>query len=1085
MNLLQTIKQLTIPDITDNSSKLRNNLHSEFISIAENTDIIWLFTPELNITSVTPSIQQIIGYQPTEWLNEQIITLFTDSTLSTLKGIVDEYQNNGFLLQSKLYPLEFICKNKNIQQTETRISVLRNVGNMPVFHCISSLPTNNNFNLIPEYFPQISTFLNSVVDVVLLFDNQYRYLINYPKSPKFVYRPPEQIIGKTIDEVLPADTATLFKNAIDQTILTGAPTIIEYSLDLHGNLLWFDGRLSRLANDNVLFIGRDITPYKTTADRLLQTEAKLRSIIDASPQMLLLLDSNLKIEHFNKEAQINSHKYLGKPIEKGTSIYDYPINNDTLNTAITNALDGNSTVTEVAIMFYAKTTNWFEWHIAPVMGDDNHVINIIFSAFNISRLKTVEYRLRKSKGNLKAIFESSNQLYCLIGFDYRILSFNRVAAKFYNDLIACPINQGDSIYEVISSDYIVDFISSFENCKLGQIQKHERQYQMPDKSIVYHEVSFVPVYDENNQLFGVGYSAMDITRRKNYEYAVKLSEEKFLKAFEINPSLMAIIQVHDGIIIDANQCFLTTLGYSRDEALGFTFMQIELFSDSNTRNQTKEDVLKLGKVRDWELKFQTKQKESHIGLFSTEIITLDQTTCLLVVIVDITQRKSIEQQIRTQYNEIQKKNKEIEQANTYLSEYIEELRSTNEELSALNDQLDNANAALQQSSQTIQENEEKFRGIVEQSSDGVVLVNFDGQVIEWNQAMTTITGYQKHEIVHKHIWEIQQQLTRNYQTDYESNFIKLRNILHKKIVDQKQKYQTVNESTIYDSLDNLRYIYTSVYPIQTSKGIIFSAIIRDFTQRKLAEKKIFESEKRLRELNATKDKIFQIISHDLRGPLGTLHNLIEFMVEKPEDYDNETFETLMVMKQTASATYSLVENLLQWARIQKGNITVNPRNFNLNNLANDNVLLFSAAANDKQIILISSIVEQIYIYADYNMVDNVVRNLISNALKFTPKNGKITISAHIITQLEVPLVEVSVTDTGVGINNANLEKLFNESVVFTTPGTQGEGGTGLGFMICREFIAKNNGTLRVESEIGVGSSFIFRLPLGYQELINQ
>ena len=119
------------------------------------------------------------------------------------------------------------------------------------------------------------------------------------------------------------------------------------------------------------------------------------------------------------------------------------------------------------------------------------------------------------------------------------------------------------------------------------------------------------------------------------------------------------------------------------------------------------------------------------------------------------------------------------------------------------------------------------------------------------------------------------------------------------------------------------------------------------------------------------------------------------------------------------------------------------------------------------------------------MVDNVVRNLISNALKFTPKNGKITISAHIITQLEGPLVEVSVTDTGVGINNANLEKLFNESVVFTTPGTQGEGGTGLGFMICREFIAKNNGTLRVESEIGVGSSFIFRLPLGYQELINQ
>lgn len=254
---------------------------------------------------------------------------------------------------------------------------------------------------------------------------------------------------------------------------------------------------------------------------------------------------------------------------------------------------------------------------------------------------------------------------------------------------------------------------------------------------------------------------------------------------------------------------------------------------------------------------------------------------------------------------------------------------------------------------------------------------------------------------------------------------------------------------------------------------ILSRAIRYALEHKKAQEIIKESEAELRKSNVTKDKFFSIIAHDLRSPFTALLNLSNILLDDFEDLDDNTKkEYLGMLQQSSESTFKLIENLLQWSSIQRGIMENNPEEIRLNEAVNKTFDLLKNAAESKHISLLSDVPDDITVYADRNMVESVIRNITNNAIKFTNEDGCIEISAV----SENDFATFTIKDNGIGMNETTMASLFQLEKTSSTKGTAGETGTGLGLMLCKEFVSLNNGELHVESKEGEGSTFIVKLP---------
>ena len=253
-----------------------------------------------------------------------------------------------------------------------------------------------------------------------------------------------------------------------------------------------------------------------------------------------------------------------------------------------------------------------------------------------------------------------------------------------------------------------------------------------------------------------------------------------------------------------------------------------------------------------------------------------------------------------------------------------------------------------------------------------------------------------------------------------------------------------------------------------------SSVLSNAYERKIIEEAIIKSEAKLREANATKDKFFSIIAHDLKNPIHNLINLSEILIHNFDSWDRETTnEFIQYINQSSKQGFNLLENLLEWSRAQTGEIKWHPKEIDLKEIQDTTVNLLSTTAKNKNIDLNTQIEEGMTAYADANMISTVIRNLLSNALKFTEQGGKVTIKA----KKTIEFIEITVSDTGIGIDEEDIPKLFRLDVNHTTIGTAQEEGTGLGLILCKEFVEKNGGKIWVESELGKGSDFKFILPV--------
>lgn len=302
------------------------------------------------------------------------------------------------------------------------------------------------------------------------------------------------------------------------------------------------------------------------------------------------------------------------------------------------------------------------------------------------------------------------------------------------------------------------------------------------------------------------------------------------------------------------------------------------------------------------------------------------------------------------------------------------------------------------------------------------------------------------------------------------------------LIDSEERSASV--TTIEDT-ELLRIQQDTFYQIMAkniniTRGILKASVGRlrkmNEIEEEIARKniEIEKQKKELIELNATKDKFFSIIAHDLRSPLGTIISFFEFLNSNMDDLDkSEIIDLVHSIYKSTDRLLKLLDNLLQWSRVQTGQLECKPEVFDVKGIVHANIDLLRMNAEKKEIVLYSEIRDRIMVFADQNMINTVIRNLINNALKFTHPGGSVWITAKKINGK----AEIAVHDTGVGIPKETLNKLFRIDLKHTTIGTDEEKGTGLGLNLCKEFVESNNGKIQVESTPGKGTVVKFNLPL--------
>jgi len=281
----------------------------------------------------------------------------------------------------------------------------------------------------------------------------------------------------------------------------------------------------------------------------------------------------------------------------------------------------------------------------------------------------------------------------------------------------------------------------------------------------------------------------------------------------------------------------------------------------------------------------------------------------------------------------------------------------------------------------------------------------------------------------------------------------------------KREYQIIN------------FVYSEIILVINKKQAE-EDLIRSNKELTEAEAKLRQQTIELRKVNDNKDKFFSIVAHDLRSPFTALLGLSKMLADSVDEFEKEEIEEIArALNNSSNNIFKLIENLLNWARIQLGSFDISLHNFTLFDPVINTLLVLNEAAKQKNITLINRIKKSIYVYADENSVEMIVRNLINNAIKFTNEGGKITISAS----QKKGFATVTVADTGIGMPKEILGKLFDISQKVSRSGTNNEPGTGLGLILVKELVEKNGGTISVKSSEGKGSKFIFTLPLAKEE----
>lgn len=668
----------------------------------------------------------------------------------------------------------------------------------------------------------------------------------------------------------------------------------------------------------------------------------------------------------------------------------------------------------------------------------------------IAERKRIEQALRESEEQYRTLFESLQDVFYRTDLQgnmlltspsiVQLLGFSRDEAARLNlaeDILAYP----EQWQEVVSF-----------TAKNGSLEEFEALLKRRDGSLVWGSATSQLYTDKEGQTLGIEGIIRDISERKQ-------AEERYRTIVE-NLHDGLIIYDFNNIILDINENTCKIFGYPRDELIGENLRKI---STKKASQQRELQLLKLDREDSKTFDSEGIRKDGGIIPISVsvKIVSKEGNGKIQSFVRDITARKKDEKLLKfnkerletlVQINQMHEFS--VEEISDYVLEKAVEL--TGSTLGLLN-YVSEDNGAATPSPWS--------KSVIKKPED-----EKPEHFLIKNTEIWTETFRKKTPVIINDY-----SLSPQAKKDCLEEYVELRRVLVVPVFDEDNIVllsAVANKEEAYDETD--------VNELTLLMGGMWNHIKAKLAAEELrkAKEKAETANVQLRELNANKDTFFSIIAHDLRGPLSSLHELTQLIEENLDSYSQDDLKELIVFQKTAAEIlYKLLENLLTWSRVQRGMIVYQPQHIDIKWLVNRAIDLLKVQAEGKRITLQSLIQEQMFLYADVNMVDTLIRNLISNALKFTHSGGTVKVSAR----QDEHEIEVAVSDTGVGIEAENLQKLFRIDARYKRAGTAQEEGTGLGLILCKEFIERHHGKIWVESQVDKGSVFRFTLPKNLKE----
>ncbi len=824
-------------------------------------------------------------------------------------------------------------------------------------------------------------------------------------------------------------------------------------------------------------ITRDITERKIIENKMRESNENLRKLnnqlkeekekaqhyLDIAGVLFIALDTTGKVILSNRKAS----QVLGYPEEdiNGADWFEKFIPKERRNEVrqvFRQIINGDLEDVEfIENILITKDDDWrlIAWHNSLLYNEDHEIIGLLSSGEDITEQRKAETALKESEERFRSIFRFANIGIGLADPKGNLINVNSEFQKMlvYSKEELLKMNFADLTHPGdIEREY---------NHYIELINGKKDNYRIQKRYInKYNEVLWVDLAvtarrdsDGNIDLF-IG-MVFDITDRTKIEIALKESEEKFRTIVENANDI--IYQVSpDGIFTYISPNWTNMLGHKIEEVTGKNFAEFVHPDDIYLCTDFLKRVLTSGKKQsgvEYRVKHKIGSYRWHISNGSPIKDAKNNTVSYIGIARDITHRKEYEYTLnhRLKYERI------IAQCSQTLLQ---------DAADAIKISLHNILKGLEASQVYIFENfYDSIDELCMKKTHSVLANNIQAT---GNTSSFEIINYKRDGFKR---WE--QQFSNNKiisgnVTDFpdkEKKFLEVQGIKSIMMIPLQVSQTWYGVIGFYDITKEREWEKEDIRLLRS-----ISEIMGLYLENKENQKTIIKHNKELKVLNATKDKFFSIIAHDLKNPFNSIVGFADLALEKSCEFDKDKVLYFMdLIRISAISAYKLLENLLEWSRSQTGRITFTPEVINLQELVSESTTTAQNQAEQKHIKLQADIDQGIKVYADKNMINTVLRNLISNAIKFTPHKGKITINAKEDNQKAI----VSITDTGVGMNAEQMDKLFLIDKKISTEGTDNEKGTGLGLILCKEFLEKNSGEIWVKSQLNKGSIFSISLPL--------
>lgn len=924
-------------------------------------------------------------------------------------------------------------------------------------------------------------FLESIIDelphIVFVKDGKNLRYVRINKSfENAIGIKRRNIIGKTDFDIFPESLAKTFTE-IDRIVLKTGKLYeipVEEVPTKHMGLRLMQTKKMPVKapgseNQYLLGISEDLTEKIAFENQLKNSQANLTSLIESTNDSIWSIDTDYRILTINNIFRESFKIAFGITLEPGTRIIDHlpePFKT-TWTKRYQRALMGEHF--KVLDQFdIKKLPEYVEVSFNPIY-IENKIIGVSCFLKDISSYKRTELELIEKEQKFRLLSYSTSQLLnqpdSISISKYLADHLQKIIGNVY--VFVVKIDETNKIVELA---HMAGLDSSLSNKIISLLDYNP--YNKTYRLVEIHKRIF-----QSNKLIE--------TKRKLKDFSENQIPEKVLNIIE---KLLRVNKIYTiGISIN-NQLLAALLFFTKDRSdikdKGFIEAFVQQASNIIQRKKLEEELISSEK------KFRFLTENSKVIIWSTDI---EFNYTYLSPEVENILGYTVSERIHTRinkyfpedssakiieiFNEMLKLNSENPNAETKQSFEIQEYHKNGElvdlEIKAdliINPDGEPSGFIGNSNDITERKNNEReiirLHTVIEQSPTTIVITDLDGKIEYVNPWFTYLTGYTFEEVINANPRLLKSGLTPNETYQDLWNTIKNGRVWKGEFINKKKN-------------GDIYWEYAHISPIFDKAGNIINyvAIKEDITTRKKAEEALKFSESELKKLNAQKDRFFSIIAHDLRNSIGNFIQITELLNEDEDlrfgEYERQYLDMLQA---SAEKTYKLLENLLLWARSQLGNLTIEPEVINVDTIIKESVDYFSETVKQKDIKVRFQYSDNLKAYADKQSVSTIIRNLFSNALKFSYRGGIIEISIDKSTKTGKNYIEIFIQDYGVGIEKEQADDLFKIFKQSTTLGTKDESGTGLGLILCKELAEKNNGHLYIESKIGEGTIARISLP---------